>query len=53
MLQKLTEFEDQTGIQFTHIRLLARAFTDRSVGMLQRYREIAPLFRVASAKQVL
>lgn len=32
LLQKLTSFEDSIGIQFTHIRLLARAFTDRSVG---------------------
>ncbi|XP_075976678.1 ribonuclease 3 drosha isoform X1 [Anticarsia gemmatalis] len=31
-LQKLTAFEDSIGIQFKHIRLLARAFTDRSVG---------------------
>lgn len=32
LLQKLTEFENITGIQFQHIRLLARAFTHRSVG---------------------
>lgn len=32
VLQKLTEFENRTGIVFKHIRLLARAFTDRSVG---------------------
>lgn len=32
LLQKLQEFENATGIEFTHIRLLARAFTDRSVG---------------------
>lgn len=32
LLQKLKEFEDATGIEFKHIRLLARAFTDRSVG---------------------
>ncbi|KAF5298625.1 hypothetical protein FQR65_LT09721 [Abscondita terminalis] len=32
LLQKLTEFEDSIGVQFNHIRLLARAFTDRSVG---------------------
>ncbi|KAK3926456.1 Ribonuclease 3 [Frankliniella fusca] len=32
VLQKLTEFESRTGIVFKHIRLLARAFTDRSVG---------------------
>ncbi|KAG6441036.1 hypothetical protein O3G_MSEX001574 [Manduca sexta] len=31
-LQRLTEFEDSIGVQFKHIRLLARAFTDRSVG---------------------
>lgn len=30
--QKFTKFENQTGIQFNHIRLLARAFTDRSLG---------------------
>jgi ribonuclease-3 len=32
-LQKLTEFEADTGVAFNHIRLLARAFTDHSVGM--------------------
>lgn len=32
LLKKLTEFEDLIGIEFTHIRLLARAFTDRSIG---------------------
>jgi len=32
LLQKLTNFENSIGIKFTHIRLLARAFTDRSVG---------------------
>lgn len=32
LLKKLTEFEDMTGIQFKHIRLLARAFTHRSIG---------------------
>lgn len=32
LLQKLTCFEDSIGVKFTHIRLLARAFTDRSVG---------------------
>lgn len=32
ILQKLTKFEEDTGITFKHIRLLARAFTDRSVG---------------------
>ncbi len=32
VLQRLTKFEDATGVEFTHIRLLARAFTDRSLG---------------------
>ena len=32
LLQKMTEFEDSIGTQFVHIRLLARAFTDRSIG---------------------
>ncbi|XP_074603919.1 ribonuclease 3 drosha [Brevipalpus obovatus] len=31
-LKELHEFEDMIGIEFTHIRLLARAFTHRSVG---------------------
>lgn len=31
-LQQLHGFEELTGIEFTHIRLLARAFTHRSVG---------------------
>lgn len=31
-LQKLVKFEDDTGISFSHIRLLARAFTLRNVG---------------------
>lgn len=31
-LQKLTTFEEMIGVEFTHIRLLARAFTDRSMG---------------------
>uniref|UniRef100_A0A2A4K3R9 Ribonuclease 3 n=1 Tax=Heliothis virescens TaxID=7102 RepID=A0A2A4K3R9_HELVI len=31
-LQKLVNFENSIGVQFKHIRLLARAFTDRSVG---------------------
>ncbi|XP_045499974.1 ribonuclease 3 isoform X2 [Colias croceus] len=31
-LQKLTAFEESIGVKFKHIRLLARAFTDRSVG---------------------
>ncbi|XP_022906494.1 ribonuclease 3 [Onthophagus taurus] len=32
LLQKLTKFEESIGVDFTHITLLARAFTDRSVG---------------------
>ena len=32
LLKKMTEFEDSIGVEFTHIRLLARAFTDRSIG---------------------
>lgn len=32
LLQKLTEFEQITGIEFKNIRLLARAFTHRSIG---------------------
>ncbi|XP_067633048.1 ribonuclease 3 [Eurosta solidaginis] len=32
VLQELTKFEESVGIQFKHIRLLARAFTDRSIG---------------------
>ncbi|XP_012275401.1 ribonuclease 3 [Orussus abietinus] len=32
LLQKLTKFEESIGIEFNHIRLLARAFTDRSIG---------------------
>ncbi|CAH0384549.1 unnamed protein product [Bemisia tabaci] len=32
LLQKLVQFEESIGVEFTHIRLLARAFTDRSVG---------------------
>ncbi|XP_071508233.1 ribonuclease 3-like [Diadema antillarum] len=31
-LKKLTNFEKDTGIHFRHIRLLARAFTQRTVG---------------------
>ncbi|CAF4855599.1 unnamed protein product [Pieris macdunnoughi] len=31
-LQKLTVFEESIGVKFKHIRLLARSFTDRSVG---------------------
>lgn len=30
--QKLLEFENSVGIEFNHIRLLARAFSDRSLG---------------------
>ncbi|KAK5650502.1 hypothetical protein RI129_001531 [Pyrocoelia pectoralis] len=32
LLKKLMKFEDSIGVEFNHIRLLARAFTDRSVG---------------------
>ncbi|XP_054915342.1 ribonuclease 3 [Poeciliopsis prolifica] len=32
VLQKLTSFEDSIGVLFTHVRLLARAFTLRTVG---------------------
>ncbi|XP_012268888.2 ribonuclease 3 [Athalia rosae] len=32
LLQKLTKFEESIGVNFQHIRLLARAFTDRSIG---------------------
>ncbi|XP_071455436.1 ribonuclease 3 [Hetaerina americana] len=32
LLQKLVNFEDSIGVEFKHIRLLARAFTDRSIG---------------------
>ncbi|XP_016957305.1 ribonuclease 3 [Drosophila biarmipes] len=32
VLKELTKFEDSIGIKFKHIRLLARAFTDRSIG---------------------
>lgn len=32
LLQKLQEFEQVSGIEFTHIRLLARAFTHAQVG---------------------
>ncbi|XP_066578306.1 ribonuclease 3 isoform X1 [Amia ocellicauda] len=32
VLQKLTEFEEAIGVLFTHVRLLARAFTLRTVG---------------------
>ncbi|XP_037135255.1 ribonuclease 3 [Syngnathus acus] len=32
VLQKLTDFEESIGVLFTHVRLLARAFTLRTVG---------------------
>ncbi|KAM4704816.1 ribonuclease 3 [Rhinophrynus dorsalis] len=32
VLKKLTKFEEAIGVDFTHIRLLARAFTLRTVG---------------------
>uniref|UniRef100_A0A667YSD3 Drosha ribonuclease III n=1 Tax=Myripristis murdjan TaxID=586833 RepID=A0A667YSD3_9TELE len=32
VLQKLTDFEEAIGVFFTHVRLLARAFTLRTVG---------------------
>lgn len=32
LLQNLTKFEESIGVEFKHIRLLARAFTDRSIG---------------------
>lgn len=32
VLQKLTQFENSIGVLFTHVRLLARAFTLRTVG---------------------
>lgn len=32
MLKNLTNFEKSIGVEFRHIRLLARAFTDRSIG---------------------
>lgn len=32
MLKNLANFEDSIGVKFKHIRLLARAFTDRSIG---------------------
>ena len=31
LLQKLVTFEEEVGLEFTHIRLLARAFSDRSL----------------------
>ena len=33
ILQKMAAFEKQIGIQFTHIRLLARAMSDRSLAL--------------------
>ncbi|XP_065072658.1 ribonuclease 3 [Ochlerotatus camptorhynchus] len=32
ILKTLTKFEESVGVSFNHIRLLARAFTDRSIG---------------------
>lgn len=32
LLKNLRKFEEAIGVEFTHIRLLARAFTDRSIG---------------------
>lgn len=32
LLKNLTRFEESIGVEFRHIRLLARAFTDRSIG---------------------
>ncbi|OCT74492.1 hypothetical protein XELAEV_18033471mg [Xenopus laevis] len=32
VLKKLTKFEEAIGVEFTHVRLLARAFTLRTVG---------------------
>lgn len=32
LLKDLTQFEEMIGVKFRHIRLLARAFTDRSIG---------------------
>lgn len=32
LLKNLRKFEETIGVEFTHIRLLARAFTDRSIG---------------------
>ena len=32
VLKKMEEFEKVTGIEFNHIRLLARSFTDKSIG---------------------
>lgn len=32
LLKNLRIFEEAIGVEFTHIRLLARAFTDRSIG---------------------
>ena len=33
ILQKMADFEKQLGIEFTHIRLLARAMSDRSLAL--------------------
>ena len=33
ILQKMADYEKQTGIEFTHIRLLARAMSDRSLSL--------------------
>ena len=33
ILQKMAAFEKQIGIEFTHIRLLARAMSDRSLAL--------------------
>ena len=32
LFKKLVAFEEQTGFQFNHVRLLARAFTMRNIG---------------------
>jgi len=32
ILRDLTKFEESIGIEFTHMRLLSRAFSDRSLG---------------------
>lgn len=32
LLKNLKKFEETIGVEYTHIRLLARAFTDRSIG---------------------
>ena len=33
ILQKMADYEKQTGIEFTHIRLLARSMSDRSLSL--------------------